>query len=107
MRPESKRISSLKIVTVLTVLVLASSSLIKAKSSLGGAPPPAPERWRGLIGEYGTDKAILYILEDSGKLCASFARANPSCLTEVSQNNFKFGSDSQHASDQVVFTRDK
>ena len=40
-------------------------------------PAPAPARWLGLIGEYGPDSDILYILEKDGKLHASFKRAEP------------------------------
>jgi hypothetical protein len=39
-------------------------------------PAPAPARWLGLIGEYGPDSDILYILEKDGKLSASFKRAD-------------------------------
>ncbi|HEY2866247.1 MAG TPA: M15 family metallopeptidase [Pyrinomonadaceae bacterium] len=96
-------------IAVLAVLMVALSSAGWSQSAApqqAVAPSPAPERWRGLIGEYGTDKAILYILESDGKLCASFARAEPLCLTELSNNNFKFPSDGQHANEQVTFSRD-
>jgi CubicO group peptidase (beta-lactamase class C family)/D-alanyl-D-alanine dipeptidase len=33
-------------------------------------PPQAPERWMGLIGEYGSDHNILYVFEREGKLHA-------------------------------------
>ena len=33
-------------------------------------PPPAPEEWLGLIGEYGWDHNVLYILEREGELYA-------------------------------------
>jgi len=93
------------------VLALISSVWLQSSSSQkhGGsvAPPPAPERWRGLIGEYGTDKAIIYILESDGRLCASFARAEPQCLTEISESNFKFASSGVHANEAITFTRDK
>ena len=104
MKTEPTKTSWTKIIAVLAVMILALSS--STRSQQGAAPPPAPERWRGLIGEYGTDKAILYILESDGKLCASFARAEPSCLAEVSESVFKFPSAGQHANEQVTFTRD-
>ena len=91
-------------IAVLALSIQALSSSGWSQSTV--APPPAPERWRGLIGEYGTDKAILYILESDGKLCASFARAEPSCLSEVSKSAFKFAPTGPHAGEEVSFTLD-
>ena len=93
-----------KNLAVLSLMILGLWSSAWSQSS--AAPPPAPERWRGLIGEYGTDKSILYILESDGKLCASFARATASCLTELSRNDFKFPDNGTHANEQVAFSRD-
>jgi D-alanyl-D-alanine dipeptidase len=64
-------------------------------------PAPAPARWLGLIGEYGPDSDILYILEKDGKLHASFKRAEPESLQEISQNVFAYGNQ------RLVFTRDR
>ncbi|HXQ71252.1 MAG TPA: M15 family metallopeptidase [Pyrinomonadaceae bacterium] len=72
----------------------------------GPKPAPAPVRWLGLIGEYGTDKEILYILEKDGKLCASFKRAEPEPLREISRNVFAF-SFGQLSGENVLFTRDR
>jgi D-alanyl-D-alanine dipeptidase len=69
-------------------------------------PPPAPARWRGLIGEYGPDNGILYILERNGRLCASYQRVELERLEEVSRNVFKFSSGGPHAGQRAVFTRD-
>lgn len=69
-------------------------------------PAPAPVRWLGLIGEYGADKEILYILEKDGKLCASFKRAEPEQLREISRNVFAY-SFGQLSGERVVFTRDR
>ena len=33
-------------------------------------PPPPPARWRGLIGEYGWDHNVLFVLEHEGRLHA-------------------------------------
>jgi len=111
--------SPTKIIAVLSITILALNFSIRSQSStppstsstsaaarIQTAPPPAPERWRGLIGEYGTDKAILYVLESEGKLCVSFARAEPLCLTELSKSAFKFPAGGQHANEEVAFTRD-
>jgi D-alanyl-D-alanine dipeptidase len=69
-------------------------------------PLPAPGRWRGLIGEYGLDTDILYILEKDGKLCASFVRAQPEPLQELSRNSFRFTQQGSHAGQRLSFTRD-
>src|SRR5262245_54016796 len=80
-----------------------------AASSLGREippkPNPAPARWRGLIGEYGPDDNILYILEKDGKLCASFKRAEPEPLQEISANFFKFPLQSDHPRKELEFKR--
>src|SRR5690242_16290767 len=70
-------------------------------------PAPAPARWLGLIGEYGPDSNILYILEKDGKLSASFKRATPEPLQESSRNVFTFPASGPHANHQLTFTRDR
>jgi len=68
-------------------------------------PLPAPARWRGLIGEYGPDNDILYILEKEGGLCALFKPSDLKPLQEVSKTIFKTANGSG-AGSQLVFTRD-
>ncbi|HSE21140.1 MAG TPA: M15 family metallopeptidase [Pyrinomonadaceae bacterium] len=68
-------------------------------------PLSAPSRWRGLIGEYGQDKDILYVLEKDGKLSLSFKRAQPEPLEEVSKKVFKFPAQSSRAGQRVTFTQ--
>ncbi len=70
-------------------------------------PLPAPARWLGLIGEYGPDDDILIILEKDGKLCASFKRAEPEPLDEISRNVFKFPSPGPHALQRLIFRRNR
>lgn len=86
--------------------LLLSLVLLAQASQSPGKPAPAPARWLGLIGEYGTDKEILYILEKDGKLTASFKRAEPEPLREISRNVFAY-SLGQLAGEKVVFTRDR
>jgi D-alanyl-D-alanine dipeptidase len=69
-------------------------------------PAPAPARWLGLIGEYGPDSDILYILEKDGKLSASFKRADAEPLREISRNSFVFP-EGTRANQKLVFARDK
>jgi D-alanyl-D-alanine dipeptidase len=70
-------------------------------------PLPAPARWLGLIGEYGPDDDILIILEKDGKLCASFKRAEPEPLDEITRNIFKFPSPGPHALQHLIFERNQ
>ena len=70
-------------------------------------PTPPPARWLGLIGEYGPDSDILYILEKDGKLHASFKRAEAEPLAQISQNVFAFSVFGPHANQKLVFTRDR
>ena len=84
----------------------ALKSFEQSSSSEQAKPLPAPARWRGLIGEYGLDKDILYILEKDGRLCVSFKRAELEPLDEVSRDIFRFPAQGSHAGQRLVFTRD-
>src|SRR5437660_10012625 len=70
-------------------------------------PSPAPARWRALIGEYGPNDDILYVLEKDGGLSTLFKRVELESLKEVSNNVFKFDEGGSHSGKQLVFTRDK
>ena len=113
MRSEPTKTSCKKSIALLAALIFALSSSAWSQSSRfetlqqAVAPPPAPKSWRGLIGEYGADKAILYILESDQKLCASFSRAQPLCLKQVSTGVFQFSPAGQHANELVIFSRRK
>ena len=69
-------------------------------------PEPAPERWRGLIGEYGWDYNVLYILEREGKLHALIEWFFEYPLTEVADGVYAFPRSGLYAGEQIVFTRD-
>lgn len=75
------------------------------KMAGGEKPAPAPKRWRALIGEYGPDSSILYILEKDGKLCAFFKGAETEVLDEVSSSVFRFTGNGPHGGKRVVFAR--
>ncbi len=70
-------------------------------------PPPAPDKLKGLIGEYGWDHDILYILEKDGKLWALIEWFEYDPLEQVSENVFKFPDRGLYDGEQLVFTRDK
>jgi CubicO group peptidase (beta-lactamase class C family)/D-alanyl-D-alanine dipeptidase len=70
-------------------------------------PQPAPASWRGLIGEYGWDHDVLYILEKDGKLWALIEWFEFDPLEQVSENVFKFPNRGLYDGEQLIFTRDK
>ena len=68
-------------------------------------PDDAPERWRGLIGEYGWDHDVLYILEREGRLHALIEWFFDYPLTEVSENVYAFPNSGLYAGERIEFTR--
>jgi D-alanyl-D-alanine dipeptidase len=106
---------AIRLILVLNALALFSSPAaerhlhvqIRATpvNQLQPKPLPAPARWRGLIGEYGSDSDLFLILEKDGKLCALFKRVELEQLEEVSSNAFKFSAPSSRAGQQLVFAR--
>ncbi len=71
-----------------------------------GMPAPVPERWEGLIGEYGWDYDKLYIFEKNGKLTALIEWFDYAPLAEVSDNVFSFPHEGLYDGEQAIFTRD-
>lgn len=53
-------------------------------------PDDIPDRWKGLIGEYGWDHNVLYLLEDAGQLYALIEWFYYYPLTEMDENTFSF-----------------
>jgi CubicO group peptidase (beta-lactamase class C family)/D-alanyl-D-alanine dipeptidase len=70
-------------------------------------PQPCPEKWRGLLGEYGWDHNTLVILERDGKLNALIEWFFLYPLEEVSANEFKFPDYGLYLGEKLIFTRDK
>lgn len=70
-------------------------------------PVPAPAKWKGLIGEYGWDHDILYVLERDGRLWALIEWFEFAPLEQVSENVFKLPDRGLYDGEQLVFTRDK
>ena len=69
--------------------------------------PPAeiPERWKGLIGEYGWDHNTLYILEDGGQLYALIEWFYYYPLQELSDDVFAFPDYGLYHGEGLKFTR--
>ncbi len=69
-------------------------------------PKPIPEKWAGLIGEYGWDHNTLYILERDGKLNALIEWFFLYPLTEVSADVYKFPDFGLYHDEKLLFRRD-
>ncbi len=70
-------------------------------------PSPIPDRWKGLIGEYGWDYDTLYIFEKDNKLTALIEWYDYAPLQESSANLFNFPHTGLYDAEQAVFTRDQ
>jgi CubicO group peptidase (beta-lactamase class C family)/D-alanyl-D-alanine dipeptidase len=70
--------------------------------------PPAdiPQRWKGLIGEYGWDHNTLYILEDDNRLYALIEWIHFYPLKEVGENVFEFPDYGLYHGEGLKFTCD-
>lgn len=69
-------------------------------------PPAPPVAWRGLVGEYGWDHNVLYILEKGGRLTALVEWFFEYPLTRVSDDVYAFPPSGLYAGERLVFTRD-
>jgi D-alanyl-D-alanine dipeptidase/CubicO group peptidase (beta-lactamase class C family) len=73
---------------------------------IGAKPPPAPERWTDLVGEYGWDHNVLFIYEKRGRLHALIEWIEDDALTEVSPDVFDFPNGGLYHGEQIRFERD-
>jgi len=72
-----------------------------------GPPPEPPEKWKGLIGEYGFDHLPLFIYDRDGRLYALIELTEINPLREESENDFAFPPDRHmYHGQRLVFTRD-
>ena len=69
-------------------------------------PPEPPTHWRGLIGEYGWDYDVLYILEREGRLTALIEWFFEYPLSQVSENVYAFPQSGLYAGERIEFVRD-
>ncbi len=71
----------------------------------GGPPDPPPEHWRGLLGEYGWDHNVLYVLEREGRLFALIEWFLSYPLTEMSADVYAFPDWGLYHGERLVFSR--
>jgi D-alanyl-D-alanine dipeptidase len=69
-------------------------------------PGDIPDKWKGLIGEYGWDHDILYVFEKEGRLSVLIEWVEYDPLTEASEDVFQFPSRGLYDGERAVFTRD-
>jgi len=84
--------------------IVVGGETLKRVSS--GKPHEPPARWTGLIGEYGADYDILYILEKDKELWALINWFEFDPLEQVSANVYKFPRRGLYDGERLVFTRD-
>jgi CubicO group peptidase (beta-lactamase class C family)/D-alanyl-D-alanine dipeptidase len=69
-------------------------------------PADAPEKWKGLIGEYGWDHDVLYVFEKDERLSVLIEWVEFDPLTQVSDNVFDFPSRGLYEGEKAIFLRD-
>jgi D-alanyl-D-alanine dipeptidase/CubicO group peptidase (beta-lactamase class C family) len=69
-------------------------------------PADVPARWRGLIGEYGTDANTVYLLERTGRLSVLVDWFYEFPLTEVGVDRFVMPNRGRYAEEPLVVHRD-
>jgi len=75
---------------------------------LANTPPPEiPDRWKGLIGEYGWDHNTLYVLEENEQLFVLIEWFYYYPLTEVSENVFEFPDSGLYPGESLTFDRNQ
>ncbi|MEX0736395.1 MAG: serine hydrolase [Bacteroidota bacterium] len=84
-------------------LVLGPDTLIRTAEE---KPSPVPDRWKGLLGEYGWDHNILYILEKEGKLYCLIEWFNLYPLREITRDEFAFPEYGLYHGEKLHFRRD-
>jgi CubicO group peptidase (beta-lactamase class C family)/D-alanyl-D-alanine dipeptidase len=68
-------------------------------------PDPAPARWMSLIGEYGWDHDVLFILEKEGRLFALIEWFFLYPLEELSNDVFRFPGKGLYENEKLIFKR--
>lgn len=83
-----------------------SAEIFKRLPDLSEPPPPPRDAWQGLLGEYGWDHDVLYILEDHGQLHALIEWFFLYPLEQVQPNLYRFPDSGLYAGESLRFERD-
>jgi D-alanyl-D-alanine dipeptidase len=76
-----------------------------ATRDAGARPAPIPERWRGFVGEYGSDRQLLHVYERDGRLYVRILWTVAYPLTAVSDTVFAFPDRGLYAGERLTFVR--
>jgi len=91
------------------VIASGTGALVVGRDTLRPAtvpkPPAIAERWRALIGEYGTDDATVFLLERDGRLHALVDWFVDAPLVERSRDTFAFPSGGPYAGRTLTVAR--
>jgi CubicO group peptidase (beta-lactamase class C family)/D-alanyl-D-alanine dipeptidase len=85
-----------------TVLLTDSGTLHRIPDS---EPPPPPPAWLDLIGEYGWDHDVLFVLEREGRLYAQIEWFALYPLVEIAPDRYRFPDFGLYAGEEVRFLR--
>ncbi len=87
------------------LVVLGDPLQRRVRQPLRGRPAHPPAHWNGLIGEYGWDHNVLYVLEREGRLHALIEWFFLYPLEEVSRDVYAFPDRGLYPGEQLVFSR--
>ena len=87
------------------LIELGEPSARHPRRPAGGPPDPPPQHWRGLIGEYGWDHNVLYVLEREGRLFALIEWFFSYPLSEISADVYAFPDWGLYHGERLVFSR--
>jgi D-alanyl-D-alanine dipeptidase len=76
-----------------------------AQSPPSARPAVPPERWNALIGEYGPDRQIVYVLEKEGRLWVLSQQKDYCAASEIKNHRFKFPPGGCRAGQDLEFKR--
>jgi D-alanyl-D-alanine dipeptidase len=99
---DDKHVSGIVIIPLGERIVIGSDTLTRVPDE---RPQPPPDRWEGLLGEYGWDHSTLFIHERNGILHALIEWYSSYPLTEVSRDTFAFPNFGLYHGEQLIFRR--
>lgn len=93
-----------------TIIDVSSPDELKIGDSVfrrvaDGRPDTLPERWAGLIGEYGWDHNTLYVFEDRGRLHCLIEWFYYYPLEEIEKDVFAFPDYGLYHGERLIFSR--